>query len=72
MPAADSLDVDGLDLDPAALAELLRVDESGWRDELPLIEQHFAQFGERLPEALREELAALRTRLQQTAATVAS
>ena len=43
--------------------ELLDVDAASWRAEVPLIEEHLAQFGDRLPPALRAELDALRTRL---------
>ncbi|NKB90321.1 MAG: phosphoenolpyruvate carboxykinase (GTP) [Acidobacteria bacterium] len=70
MPAPGALDVAGLSLSEADLAELLRVDEAGWQEELPLIEAHFEKFGDRLPEALRAQLAALRERLQSTAVTV--
>ena len=62
--APGDLDTDGLALSDAALAELLDVDAAGWRAELPLIEEHLAQFGDRLPPALRAELDALRMRLQ--------
>jgi phosphoenolpyruvate carboxykinase (GTP) len=63
VPGADALDLSGLDLAPADLAELLRVDGDAWRAELPLIEEHLAQFGDRLPAALGAELQELRTRL---------
>ena len=36
-----------------------------WKAELPLIHEHFATFGDRLPPALREQLAALEQRLEQ-------
>ena len=36
---------------------------TAWRAEVPLIEEHLAQFGDRLPGALRAELDELRTRL---------
>jgi phosphoenolpyruvate carboxykinase (GTP) len=45
------------------MAELLRVDPVEWKAELPLIEEHFAKFGDRLPQPLRDELEALRKRL---------
>ena len=45
------------------LRELLRVDADAWRAELPDIEKHFAQFGDRLPARLREQVGALRERL---------
>ena len=70
MPAEGSLDIEGLEIGSEQLEELLQVDEAGWRAELPLIEEHFAQFGDRLPDALRAQLEALTERLQQ--ATVAA
>ncbi len=63
LPRPEDLDVAGLKIAPEALAELLRVDVDAWRQEIPSIEQHFAQFGDRLPERLRQQVAALRERL---------
>ena len=40
----------GSTLAPGALDELLSVDDDAWRAELPLIEEHYAQFGDRLPQ----------------------
>ncbi|MEA2273636.1 MAG: phosphoenolpyruvate carboxykinase [Solirubrobacteraceae bacterium] len=64
VPTLDALDTDGLDLPETAIAELLKVDPDEWRGELPLIEEHFASFGDRLPSELRDQLEALRERLQ--------
>ncbi len=63
VPAPGAIDVEGLGLREDQLESLLRVDADAWRDELPLIEAHYAQFGDRLPAALREELEDLRRRL---------
>jgi phosphoenolpyruvate carboxykinase (GTP) len=63
LPAAGALDSDGLDVSEAALAELLAVDVDAWRGEIPLIEEHYAQFGDRLPAALHEQLDDLDKRL---------
>jgi phosphoenolpyruvate carboxykinase (GTP) len=63
VPAPGALDLAGLNLPPADLAELLRVDAAACRAERPEIERHYAQFGDRLPQGLREELAALGRRL---------
>jgi phosphoenolpyruvate carboxykinase (GTP) len=63
VPCADDLDLEGLDVPMANIHELLRVDLPAWRAELPDIERHFAQFGERLPERLREQVALLTQRL---------
>ncbi|MGE0308273.1 MAG: phosphoenolpyruvate carboxykinase (GTP), partial [Acidimicrobiia bacterium] len=64
LPGTEAIDTDGLtSVSGEDMAELLRVDVEGWRAELPLIEQHFAQFGDRLPAELRAELADLEKRL---------
>jgi phosphoenolpyruvate carboxykinase (GTP) len=63
VPTPDALDLDCLDLDADTLAELLRVDNEAWRQEIPLIEGHYAHIGEAVPGALRDQLAALEKRL---------
>ena len=63
VPTTDSLHLDGLDLDEAQLQELLSVDADEWRAEVPLIRQHFAQFGDRLPAELATQVDALQQRL---------
>ena len=63
LPAATDLNLAGLDIAPADIAELLRIDSDAWRAELPDIEKHFAQFGDRLPARLSEQVGALRERL---------
>jgi phosphoenolpyruvate carboxykinase (GTP) len=65
VPTAESLDLGGLDLEPAVLEELLAVDAESWRQEIPLIEAHFDFIGERLPEALRARLERLEKRLSE-------
>ncbi|WP_277051404.1 phosphoenolpyruvate carboxykinase (GTP) [Ruania albidiflava] len=64
-PADGELRVDGLDLREKDLVELQRVDAAAWRAEADSIEEYFAQFGDRLPEVLREQVGALRERLGQ-------
>ncbi len=63
LPAPGALDVSGLDVDDAAMDELLRVDVDEWRAEIPSIEEHYAKLGERLPVVLKDELQALEKRL---------
>ncbi|HTZ08146.1 MAG TPA: phosphoenolpyruvate carboxykinase (GTP) [Acidimicrobiales bacterium] len=63
IPAPGALELDGLDLPPGALDELLRVDTAEWRAEVPLIQEHYAQFGDRLPVELAAQLEALERRL---------
>jgi phosphoenolpyruvate carboxykinase (GTP) len=63
VPAPGALNVEGLEVSQADLDELLRVDNDEWRAELPGIEAHYAQFAERLPKRLRQELDDLESRL---------
>ncbi len=52
LPAKDSLDTTGLDIDDADLDALLSVDVDGWKSAVPQIREHFAAFGDRLPASL--------------------
>jgi phosphoenolpyruvate carboxykinase (GTP) len=63
VPAEGEIDVQGLDLGPDDLAELVRVDPEEWKLELPMIEEHFDAFGDELPDELRRQLKALGERL---------
>jgi phosphoenolpyruvate carboxykinase (GTP) len=65
LPTREGLDTQGLDIAADAVDELLKVDESEWRAEIPSIEEHYASLGERLPDALRDELHALEKRLSE-------
>ena len=64
VPGPGALETDGLDVSEDDLAELLRVDPAEWRVELPAIHQHFARFGEHLPDGLQEQLLDLERRLE--------
>jgi phosphoenolpyruvate carboxykinase (GTP) len=63
VPKAGDLNTDGLDISAAALEELTSVDEDKLRDELPQVKEHLAKFGDRLPDAVRTQFAALEQRL---------
>ncbi|MFO1536691.1 MAG: phosphoenolpyruvate carboxykinase (GTP) [Actinomycetota bacterium] len=63
VPRPGDLDLTGLDADAGQVAQVLSVDPEEWKAELPNIREHFAEFGDRLPEALRTELAALERNL---------
>ena len=65
LPTTDALPIDGLAITPGALDELLSVNEDEWRVELPLIEEHYAVFGDHLPTTLHDELDALAKRLAE-------
>jgi phosphoenolpyruvate carboxykinase (GTP) len=63
VPAPGAIDTDGLDVTAADLELLLRVEPAEWREEVPLIGDHFAFLGDHLPRALTEELDRLERRL---------
>jgi len=63
VPAPGQIDISGLDVSHDDLAELLRVDEEDWKAEVPSIDEHYAQFGDRLPPALRSQLDTLARRV---------
>jgi phosphoenolpyruvate carboxykinase (GTP) len=65
LPAENTLDLSGLEELPRDdMRELLKVDVDGWLAELPLIEEYYAKFGDHLPDALRDELGAMKDRLE--------
>jgi phosphoenolpyruvate carboxykinase (GTP) len=64
VPAPGAINTEGLELAPEDLERILAVDADDVRRQLPQVEEHLARFGDRLPEALREQLEALRRRLE--------
>lgn len=64
LPDPQDLDTHGLNMPPENVAKLLNVDIDGWLAELPLIREHFAKFGNHLPEGLAQEVADLEARLK--------
>jgi len=72
LPAKGALDLDGLELGEAQLQQLLKVDADGWLQEIPLIRDYYAQFGERVPRALYDELDALEQALSASTARAAA
>jgi len=57
------LDLDGIDISPEDMKELMKSDPAEWRAEIPDIERHLASFGSHLPERLRRQLDELVKRL---------
>jgi len=63
VPTASSINVEGLNVTAADMKELLTVHEDEWRDEVPRIREHYAQFNERLPAKLAAFVDDLEARL---------
>ncbi|MFZ9985167.1 MAG: phosphoenolpyruvate carboxykinase (GTP) [Ilumatobacteraceae bacterium] len=56
LPTHDSLDTNGVNVTNEDLKELLSVDANGWKEAVPQIREHYAAFGERLPNTLKASL----------------
>ncbi len=52
LPKQSTLDLTGLDIDDDDLETILSVDTEGWKKAVPQIRDHFARFGDRLPDEL--------------------
>ncbi|MGB0768791.1 MAG: phosphoenolpyruvate carboxykinase domain-containing protein, partial [Phycisphaeraceae bacterium] len=63
LPTQDAIDRTDLDVPDDDMAELLRVDREEWRQKIPLFREHYARFGEKLPDELVKQLDALEKRL---------
>ena len=63
VPTPDAVNLDGLDVPPQKMKELLRLDKEGWGKEIAGMRTFFEKFGDRLPRALEEELEDLKKRL---------
>ena len=63
LPNKGVLDLNGLEITPEDMNELMNIDIDAWKAEIPDIENHFATFGDHLPERLRKQLEEFRERL---------
>ena len=64
VPEPGALNVDGLDISEAQMAELFAVDPKTWMAEAELAGEYFRTFGHHVPAELHAELEALNERLQ--------
>ena len=63
LPADGAIDIDGLEISEDDMRELLHVDREAWRAEVSSIAEFFAEFEDRLPTALTDQLEGLKSRL---------
>jgi len=63
LPAADALDLSGLNLPINNLKQLLAVDIAGWKKEIEDVAANYATLGSHLPKVLNDQLDGLRKRL---------
>ncbi len=70
VPNPADIDTTGLDMTQEQVAKALAVKVEDWEKELPLIEEWFAKFGDKLPEELKAQLETLKKNIESVKATV--
>ena len=64
LPKAEDINIEGLsDINIDTIRELLSVDVKSWLEDVENIKEFYALVGDRVPVALKDELAALEARL---------
>jgi len=63
LPRPEDINIEGLDVTPETLKEILTVDKEMWKQEAQGITEHYAKFGDRLPKELARQLENLKKRL---------
>jgi phosphoenolpyruvate carboxykinase (GTP) len=64
LPGSGSIDLSGMETQDIKIAELLLVDKTLWGEEIALIKEHYAMFGDHLPTELKNQLIALEDRFR--------
>ena len=64
LPSPSDIDTNGLEIDAQDLETILKVDSDGWKEALPQIKDHYAQFGGKLPAPLAGQLKELESSLK--------
>jgi phosphoenolpyruvate carboxykinase (GTP) len=63
-PYPQDIDLDGTDVSLDTLTGLLSVDKDLWKEDVANIEEFYKDFGDKLPQALRDELETLKKNLE--------
>lgn len=64
LPDEKDIDLNGLNISPENMKELMSINPDEWKAEISYIEKHFTTFGNRLPEELRVQLKEFKERLR--------
>jgi phosphoenolpyruvate carboxykinase (GTP) len=64
VPKPEAINVEGLKGVAENLKELVSVSKDAWADEIALIEEHYAKFGDHLPKELKKEFEDLKARFK--------
>jgi phosphoenolpyruvate carboxykinase (GTP) len=68
LPNPADMDLQGLDIAPGALDELLTVSPELWREEFAGIDRYLGEFGDRVPRSLKVELKSALERVHSSQA----
>ena len=63
VPYEKDVNLDGVDVSPETLTDLLSIDTASWKEDIENIKEFYAFVGDRVPEELKEELKGLEERL---------
>ncbi len=63
VPKKEDLQLEGLDISDETLTELLSIDKEVWKEEVANQREFFAQFGDKLPKEIAENIDALEKKL---------
>ena len=64
LPKAEDINIEGLDISLDTMKELLTVDKDSWLADVENIKEFYKQIGDRVPQTMYDELAALEARLK--------
>ena len=68
LPNTEDIDINGIDVSEETMQALLSVDPAQWEDEVAAIGEYFAEFGDRMPQAIKDELSKISAAIQSKAA----
>ncbi len=68
LPDAKDIDINGIDVSTETMRALLSVDAAQWQEEVAAIGEYFAEYGDRMPKTLLNELSKVSMALQSKAA----
>ena len=63
VPKANGIDISGLAGVSEKMGELLKVEKTDWNNEIELIKEHYAKFGDRLPKEMHQQFDGLVDRI---------
>jgi phosphoenolpyruvate carboxykinase (GTP) len=67
LPNVSDIDIAGLDVSQDTMEALLGVDVTQWQEEVAAIGEYLDEYGARMPQAMKDELAKISTALQAKA-----